>query len=111
MNNAAEYVLGGTVTTNDLSKLPAASISGSNLLFTFNRSQASIDGSTVVTIEVGTTLLAWPDSHSVPGPAQANVPGVTIVKDTSVGFDTVTLSVPMGTDPKKFARLKTVVTP
>ena len=111
VNNAAEYVLGGTVTTNDLSKLPAASISDSNLLFTFNRSQASIDGSTVVTIEVGTTLLAWPDSYSVPGPAQANVPGVTIVKDTSVGFDTVTLSVPMGTDPKKFARLKTVVTP
>ena len=111
VNNATEYVLGGTVSTNDLSKLPAVSTSGGNLLFTFKRAQTSIDGSTNVTIQVGTTLLAWPDSYNVPGPAQANVPGVSIVKDTSPGFDTVTLSVPQATDARKFARLNVVVTP
>jgi len=109
VTNAVEYILGGTKDTKDLSKLPAVSTSGANLVLTFQRAQASIDGSTTVTIQVGTSLSFWPDSYNVPGTAQANNPGVTVVKDTSLGFDTVTLTVPRGSDGKKFARL--VVTP
>jgi autotransporter-associated beta strand protein len=111
VNNAVEYVLGGTGSTNDRSKLPAISTAGGNLRFTFQRAQASIDGSTTVTFEVGTTLLTWPDTFSVPGPAQAIVPGVTITKDTSPGFDTVTLSIPQTPDARKFARLRVVAAP
>lgn len=110
VNNAVEYVLGGTKDTNDLSKLPAISLNGGNLVFTFQRDNASVDGTTAVVIQVGTDLSSWPDSYTVPGSAQVNNPGVTIQKDTpSVGTDTVTLTVPKGPAPTKFARL--VVTP
>jgi autotransporter-associated beta strand protein len=112
VSNAVEYVLGGNVTTNDISKLPKVSTSGGNMLLTFERLKASVDGSTTVTIQVGTTLVTWPTSFSVPGPAQTNVPGVTIA--TSVLnplFDTVTLSIPQSPDPRKFARLNVIVTP
>jgi hypothetical protein len=113
VTNGVEYVLGGTKDTNDLAKLPITSTTpGGDVLFTFVRDQASIDGTTTVAIEVGTTLAAWPDSYSVPGTAVANNPGVTVVKDAPVaGKDTVTLTIPRAPDAKKFARLKVVVGP
>ena len=109
VTNGVEFVLGGTKDTNEVSQLPAISTSGTDMVFSFLRAQASIDGTTTVAIQVGTNLSAWPDSYNVPGTAQANNPGVTVVKDTSAGFDTVTLTVPRGSDAVKFARL--VVTP
>ena len=109
VGNGSEYVLGGTKDTNDLSKLPAISTGGANMVFTFQRAQASIDGTTNVAIQVSTNLSTWPVSYNVPGTAQANNPGVTVVKDTSAGFDTVTLTMPRTPDAAKFARL--VVTP
>jgi autotransporter-associated beta strand protein len=111
VSNGVEFALGGTISTNDLDKLPAVSTSGTNMVFTFERDQDSIDGTTVLEIEVGTTLALWPDVFAVPAGAVANVPGVTVVKDTSPGFDGVTLTVPRGSDPSKFARLKVTVTP
>ena len=111
VSNGAEYVLGGTKSTNDLAKLPAIATSGGKVIFTFKRDQKSIDGTTTVGIEVGTNLTDWPLSYPVPDGATAANPGVTVVKDTSPGFDTVTLSVPQAPDAKKFARLKVVVAP
>ena len=108
VSNGVEYVLGGTKNTNDLAKLPSVSAAGGNLVFTFVRDQASIDGSTSVAIEVGTDLVTWPDSYSVPDGAVANNPGVTVVKGSPAGFDTVTLTVPQGVGAGKFARLKVV---
>ncbi len=105
VTNGIEYVLGGTKDTKDLGKLPQISSSGANIVVTFNRDQASINGTTTVAIQVGTDLVTWPASYSVPGPAQANNPGVTVAKDTSPGFDTITLTIPRNPDPKKFARL------
>jgi len=106
VSNGAEYVLGGTKDTNDRGKLPKVSTSGGNVLFTFNRAQASIDGSTTVAIEVGTDLTTWPGSHAVPDGAATMIPGVSVLKDTPAGFDTVTLSLPRAPDARKFARLK-----
>ncbi|MCP5532120.1 MAG: autotransporter-associated beta strand repeat-containing protein [Akkermansiaceae bacterium] len=108
VTNGVEYVLGGGITTNDQDKLPGITTSGGNMLFTFERDQASIDGSTTVEIEVSLDLTDWSTSYAVPDDAAANDPGVTVVKDTPVGFDTVTLSLPMSPDTKKFARLKVV---
>ena len=39
VSNAVEYVLGGSMTTNDTGKLPKISTSGGNVLFTFKRAQ------------------------------------------------------------------------
>jgi autotransporter-associated beta strand protein len=109
VSNAVEFVLGGSAATNDLGKLPAVSASGGNMTFSFVRDQASIEATTAVSIEVGTDLASWPDSYSVPHGAVADIPGVTVVKNSPSGFDTVTLTVPQSPDAKKFARLKVVI--
>ena len=112
VSNALEWVLGGLETTGDLGKLPGASVSGGNLIFTFVRDQQSINADTTVEIEVGTTLAAWSETYSVPGTAgTSGSPGtVTVTKDSpATGKDTVTLSVAQAPDAKKFARLKVTI--
>jgi autotransporter-associated beta strand protein len=114
VTNAIEYVLGGSISTNDLAKLPVTSTNGENHIFTFKRAQASIDGTTTVAIEVGNDLATWnapPSPYPVPDTATDPVtPGVTVVKDSpKPGIDTVTLTLPQNAAPKKFIRLK--VTP
>ena len=104
--NGIEYILGGTAATNDLAKLPAATTDGGIMIFTFIRDQASIDGTTSVTIEVGENLVDWPDMHPVPDTAVSNNPGLSVEKNVpAAGKDTVTLVVPLSASPK-FARLK-----
>ena len=62
-------------------------------------------------ITLSTDQIAWPDSYDVPDTAQTNNSGVTGVTNTSVGFDTVTLTVPLASDTKKFARLTVTLAP
>ncbi len=106
--NGVEYVLGGLVGIKDLDKLPKVSTSGGNLLFTFKRDQKSIDGSTSLTIETSSDINNWTTTYSVPDGAASNNPGVTVAKNTSPGFDTVTLTLPQATNSRKFAHLKVV---
>jgi autotransporter-associated beta strand protein len=110
VSNAAEWVLGGLETTNDLGKLPGVSTTGGNLIFTFVRDQQSISADTTVSIETSTDLAGWPNSYGVPDIATP-VGTVTVAKDTAPGKDTVTLTVPQAPDVKKFAHLKVVITP
>jgi autotransporter-associated beta strand protein len=109
VTNGAEYVLGGDKDTDDLGKLPVIDASGGNMTFTFFRDQASIDGTTIVEINTSLDLTDWATTYAVPDSAVANNPGVTVVKGTPTGFDTVTLTLPQAPDTRKFARLK--VTP
>lgn len=106
--NDIEYVLGGLSTTNDLGKLPAASVSGGNLVFTFVRDQDSKTPDTTVVIEVGTTLAAWPATYTVGNDTAGSSAGVTVT-DNGNGTDTVTLTVTQAPDAKKFARLKVTI--
>ncbi len=92
--------------------LPTFSTSGGNRVFTFKRSQASINANTAVSIEVGTTLGTWPFTYAVGADTANSSPGVTVAKDTpAAGTDTVTHSVPQSQDTKKFTRLKVVQAP
>ena len=113
VTNGVEYLLGGTMDTNDIEKLPTVSAPGDDLKFVFERNQTSIDGSTVVNIQVGTDLENWPlsSTFSVPDTAVSNNPGVKVEKDVPPGKDTITLTVPRGLDPKKFSRLQVIPTP
>jgi len=106
--NGIEYVIGGLAGVHDADKLPAISIDGDTMLFTFKRDQKSIHASTHIEIQVGPDLIEWPATYDVPDVAAANNPGVTVVKGVPSGFDTVTLSLPLS-GMRKFARLK--VTP
>jgi autotransporter-associated beta strand protein len=110
VNNAIEFLLGGDVSTNDLSKLPEVTTTATDMIFTFERKRSSIDGITGLEIEVGTTLTGWPTSYTVGTTTANSDSGVTVAENSPVGFDTITLTVPIGSDPKKFARLNATVT-
>ena len=105
--NAIEYVLGGGILTQDQAMLPAFSTTGENIVFTFVRDQASIDGVTEVEIQMGDNLADWPATYPVPGTAAEATPGVTVRKNVpAAGKDTVTLTVPQAPDTRKFARIR-----
>ncbi len=106
VTNALEYVLGGSGNGNDTAKLPTATNHNGNFVFTFKRDQDSIDGTTLVEIEVSPDLTDWSTRYTVPISATANNPGVTVLKNTpALGEDTITLTLP-GSALNKFARLK-----
>jgi fibronectin-binding autotransporter adhesin len=109
--NGVEYVLGGSATTNDLNKLPAISTPGGNLVFTFNRDQASETADTTVQIQVGTNLTNWPLTITVPNAPGTYESGALTVADNGLGQDVITLTLPQAPDSKKFARMNVIITP
>lgn len=111
VSNAVEYVLGGSVLTNDAAQLPSIANSGANVLFSFKRIQSSIHATTAVSIQAGTTLNAWPTSYTVGADTATSTPGVTVLKGVPAGYDTITLSLPRSPDPKKFFRLNVTIMP
>ncbi len=110
VNNAIEFLLGGDVSTNDLSKLPEATMTATDMIFTFERKRSSIDGITGCEVEVGTTLTGWPTSYTVGATTGSSDAGVVVTENSPAGFDTITVTVPKGSDPKKFGRLNVTVT-
>lgn len=111
VSNVLEYVLGGSSLTNDLSKLPSNTTSGANVVYTFQRSQASINAATALSIQVSPTLQAWPSSYNVGADTATSSAGVNVTKGVPTGFDTVTLSIPRAPDAQKFIRLQVVIVP
>ena len=108
ISNGAEYVLGGGRLTQDQARLPKISTSANSMVITFQRHQQSLDGLSQLFVEVGTSLTTWSDSYLIPSSATSNNPGVTVVKNSPPGFDTITLSLPRASDLKKFARLRVI---
>ncbi len=107
--NGIEYVLGTVPTANSATSAPTATVSGGNLIFTFNRADASMTPDTTVTVEVSSPLTpgSW-TSYNVGATTALSSPGITVTDNGA--NDTITLSVAVGTDFAKFARLKVVVT-
>lgn len=109
VSNAVEWVLGGNPATGmDVSKLPAISVGGGNMVFTFKRDQDSKVAGTTVQIEVGTTLAGWPTVYNVGNDTGSSSAGVTVT-DNLDGTDTITLTVAQAPDSAKFARLKVTI--
>lgn len=103
--DALEYVLGSSPTAAD-GGAPVGTLEGGNLVFTFNRDRDSLTDDVAVRVEVGTNLTLWPDLY----PVGEESGGGIVVTDNGTS-DTITLSVPQGTDLRKFARLVVTVTP
>jgi autotransporter-associated beta strand protein len=103
LDNGIEFVIGSNPTTNTpAANRPAASVIGGNLVFTFKRSDDS--ESFDVFVEHGTTLATWPGQIAIPAGAYSDA-NVTVTNNDP-GLDDVTVSIPIGTDGKKFARLR-----
>ena len=102
IENGVEFVIGSNPTTSTTSGLPGATVTGGNLVFTFKRSDES-EGVDVF-VEHGTTLAAWPGQIAIPVGAYSDA--TVTVTNNDPGLDDVTVTIPVGTDPKKFARLR-----
>ncbi|WP_035608268.1 autotransporter-associated beta strand repeat-containing protein [Haloferula sp. BvORR071] len=100
--NLLEYTLGGNPTTDSSALLPKSQIVGSNLEFTFKRSDESEVDTTQVA-QWSTTLdsLSWTDIAVSPTPA----PGVTVTENGAAADD-VKVLVPLGSNKQIFVRFK-----
>ena len=102
--NLLEYVLGANPLAQTSSAvLPAAGFEPGNFVFRFTRVHAStVD--TNLTFQYSTGLITWTD---VPVTTAGGM--VSIQSDTPTpGIDTVTVTVPTGSNPRMFGRLKVV---
>ena len=104
LNNLLEYILGGNPDLNDaVSITPSGTQSGSNYIFTFERSDRS-ESDTTLFVEYGNDLVVWGNFSIGASPGEGPV---VIQEDTpDPEFDTVTVTIPTGGAPKFFARLK-----
>jgi len=114
LSNLMEFVLGGDPTISQAGIAPKASVSGSNLVLTFKRSDVSeLAPAVTVKVELSTDLsFSTPADDIIIGPATDPGPiapsGASYTVSNSGGFDTITVTIPQVAAPKKFARVKAV---
>lgn len=113
VKNGLAWILGAAnPAASVLGRLPTVSTVGGNMVFTFQRVQSSINATTGLSIEVGTTLTSWPSIYTVGANTAGSTLGVQVAKDTpTAGTDRVMLTVPRAPNAAKFARLKVVQKP
>lgn len=101
IENAIEFMIGGNpLVATPPAALPTGTIVGSNYQFVFRR--AEVAKTTEPVIEFGTTLSSW--TVAVDGAASVNIDSV------ADGTDEIwTVTIPLPTEGKLFARLKVVV--
>jgi hypothetical protein len=107
--NGVEYVLGSSPAAANQGG-PSGSTLGSDFIFTFQRAIASKTADTAVTIEVGTTLAAWPDVYVAGPDTDSSTPGVTVTPGPT-GYELITLTIDRAPDATKLARMRVTVTP
>jgi len=106
--DAVEYVL-GTSPTSPNAGGPAAKVAGGNLVFTFERERQSITPDISLAIQVSSNFIAWPMIYSVGPDTGSSSDGIVVTNNGTT--DTITLTIAMGEDEKKFARLAVTVSP
>jgi autotransporter-associated beta strand protein len=114
LSNLLEFVLGGDPTISQAGIAPSVSTSGTDLVVTFKRSDASeLAPAVTVKVELSTDLtFSTPAQDIVIGPASDPGPiapsGASYTVSNSGGVDNISVTIPQGSDPKKFARLRAV---
>lgn len=103
VENLIEFAVGGNPNLSDPGKLPQGSISGGNLVVTFDRPD-SVSG-VALRFEAGTNLTNWPDVFPV-----GSSPEVSIAPNGSAP-DTVTLNLSTASQPIRFVRLVAELNP
>jgi autotransporter-associated beta strand protein len=114
LSNLLEFVLGGDPTISQAGIAPGVSTSGTDLVLTFKRSDASeLAPAVTVKVELSTDLtFSTPAQDIIIGPAADPGPiapsGASYTVSNSGGLDTIIVTIPQGSDPKKFARVQAV---
>lgn len=103
VKNLLEFVLNGNPTTSDPAIFPTSSVSGGNMVFTFQRRDDS-EGLVNQTVQHGINLTTWTDV--VIGAVDGSSGGATyVVTENGSSPDLITVTIPTAGDAKKFARL------
>ena len=92
------------------SEHPAVAVTGGYLTFTFLRDDASEAPGVSLSVESGTNLLTWPEIFVI-GPTTAASSSGATVSENGTAPDLITVSIPIGLEEKRFARLKVTVVP
>jgi autotransporter-associated beta strand protein len=102
IDNLLEFVLGGNPTLSEPGIAPAVNASGSDLVVTFKRSDAS-ELAPAVTVKVQTSLdlVTWTDFATIGSTAGS---GYTVAEN-SAAADTIVVTIPKAAAAKKFARV------
>jgi hypothetical protein len=108
--SGVEFVLGGHPGHATPVERPLAAIDNDKLVFTFSRDDISETPDLTLTVEAGTDLLSWPTVYTIGPDTARSSPGVSVVENAG-GADTITVSIPRGTNPARFARMKVVAAP
>lgn len=107
ISNGVEFVLGGNpvVPTSPRAPLLQRTFSGGNLILSFGRVDASENAGVVLGVEVSTDLANWSTYIPIGANTQTSGPGV-IVTENGADPDLISVTIPAGSSPSKFARLK-----
>ena len=105
--NVIEYILGGDPSQPDSTLVPKASIISANLVFAFDRVDSSETSDITLLVEAGTTLSSWPETFII---GATSSPGV-VIQENEAAPDRITVTIPQGGAPAKFARLRAIVSP
>lgn len=102
VSNMLEFVLGGNPLASSTGILPALTMTPTNFIFNFTRSDES-EAEVALTFQSGTNLSSW--AGVAVGAVSAGV--VTIVENGSAP-DSITVTIPKGSNTKLFGRLQGV---
>lgn len=101
IENLLEFVLGGLPLTPNTSILPTLDASGSNFVFTFNRSDES-EAEVTLAFQHGADLAAW---TNVSIGAADSLPTVAVAEN-GASPDQITVTIPKGLNTRIFGRLQ-----
>jgi autotransporter-associated beta strand protein len=102
--DAVEYVVGTDPKLATPSPLTSSTQNG-NITFTFKRHDEAETQDMTVEVEFGTDLKSWPQTYVVGSTTALSSPGIVVTENASEP-DTITLSLPVTTAARQFARLK-----
>ena len=108
--NAVEYVLASSPLTFSAGRPSAASVGG-NFVFSFQRAVGHKTADVTTSIELGTSLNAWPVVYQVGNDTPTSSPGITVTPGASPAIEIVTLTVPLSEEVRRYARLRVTITP
>jgi fibronectin-binding autotransporter adhesin len=106
--DAVEYILGTNPKAPNNTGISAQK-SGTNLVFTFNRSDDSETSDIALSVEAGATLATWPQAFNIGSTTATSSAGVVVTENDDAP-DTVTVTIPAGASTTLFARIKVGVT-
>ena len=111
LDNALEYVIGSDPSVSNQGG-PSGGVVGTNLVMNLTRVDSSETADVGLEVQVSNDLQDWTTiaGYTIGSDTATSTSGV-VVSENAAADDTITVTIPKGTAPSKFARLRVVITP